>query len=128
MNTYDNQIEQKVLDLLQWDSEKHNELVFETGIAYLRCMTSEYPQVTRQISNTKLFWNWWRSHWQDRDRQFLEECETWVTTLEKYRLVYENHNHARTLAEALYLNGQVLQDSYAQLMGDLINNQKEVEA
>lgn len=126
MNTYDKNIENKILDLLQQTEDWYNELVIDTGMAYINEQVGEYPEVKKQIIKSRIFWNWWRSHWQDRDEQFLEECETWHTTTEKYRLVYENHNDARTLAAALYLNGQVLQESYAVLMDRIIKNQKEV--
>lgn len=126
MHTYDFQTQIKIQHLLQWSEDEYNELVFNEGIGYLKELIPDYPQVFSQIAKSKIFWNWWRLHWQKRDEQFLEECETWQTTLEKHRLVYCNHNDGRTLANALYLNGQVLQDSYATLMQQLLKSQTKI--
>jgi hypothetical protein len=125
MYTYDKNIESKVRDLLQWSEDQYNELVLETGIQYLEAMAPEYKQVTRQISKSEIFWNWWRSHWQRRDEQFLEECETWHTTLEKYRTVYRNHNDAKMLLANVYLNSNVLHESYAQLFDQITKKQTQ---
>ena len=125
MYTYDSNIEQQVLALLRWNQEEYNDLVLNEGIAYINRLVPDYPEVKKQILKNKIFWNWWRNHWQQRDQQFLEECEGWYTTLEKYRLVYANHNDGATLAAALYLNGQVLEQSYAELMQQIIKKQKE---
>ncbi|MGQ0740182.1 MAG: hypothetical protein ACT4OJ_14115 [Bacteroidota bacterium] len=125
MYTYDKNIEQKVLDLIGIGEAGYSELVFESGIQYLRSTSPDYPQVVSQIARSEVFWNWWRSHWQRRDEQFLEECESWVSTPEKYLQVYKNMNDGRTLQSAIYLNGQVLQEAYAEMIGKITKQQTE---
>lgn len=124
MYTYDTQIQWKIQQLLQWTADEYNEFVFTEGLAYLKALTPDYPNVTKQIAKSQLFWNWWRTHWQKRDQQFLEECETWTTTTEKYRVVYQNMNDGKTLQAAIYLNGQVLEESYAELIGQITKAQE----
>lgn len=125
MYTYDKSIEQRVLALIGIGEDQYSELVFESGIQYLKATAPDYPQVVSQIARSEVFWNWWRSHWQRRDEQFLEECEGWDSTTEKRRLVYHNMNDGRTLQSAIYLNGQVLQDSYAELIKDITKLQTQ---
>lgn len=125
MNIYNPQTEQRILQLLKWTEDEYNDLVLETGIAYLKGMAPEYPQVVKQIASSRIFWNWWREHWQKRDEQFLEECETWHTSLDKYRLVYRNHNDAAMLLSNVYLNSNVLHESYAALFEKITHNQKQ---
>lgn len=134
MYTYDKSIEARVRALTCITEEQYAELVFNAGIDYLKATAPDYPlkatapdypQVISQIARSEIYWNWWRSHWQRRDEQFLEECETWESTPDKYQVVYRNMNDGRTLQSAIYLNGQVLQDSYAETISKITKAQKE---
>lgn len=119
-------IEQRICNLLQWEKEQYAEMVFENGLQYLKGLAPDYPQVVSQISRNEIFWNWWRSHWYRRDEQFLEECETWETSLDKYRRVYINHNDPQMLLRNVYLNSQVLHDSYAELFQHITKHQNQL--
>jgi hypothetical protein len=131
-NTIDKSLQKEVRELLGWSAIEYAEFIEDTGIAYLQQLAPNYPQVVAQITKSKIFWNWWKAHWEKRDMQFVEECYCWDEGTESRVQVYKNHNDAQTLAEALYMNGQVLQDSYPKMIGQLTDTQlykhKEVAA
>lgn len=41
---------------------------FETGIAFIKELTKEYPGVDQQMQSSRIFWAWWRNQW------FMRNC------------------------------------------------------
>lgn len=122
-NTLDKSVQREVRALLAWDAQAWAQYVFDCGIAYLQKLMPSYPQVASQISRQQIFWNWWKAHWEKRDMEFLEKIdesqEAIIDPVAEYRELHD----PRTLAEAIYLNGQVLEESYAEMFGKLSDEQ-----
>lgn len=129
-NTTDNNVIREVLQLIGWTKEQHNQHIYECADAYLGGFIPSYPQIQTQIMKTPVFWNWWRLHWEKRDMQFIEQCYGWDEGRESRVEVYKELHDPRTLAAAIYLNGQVLEESYAEMIGKITSAQtrKEVAA
>lgn len=115
-------IQKKVIALLGWTELQHNEFVANTAIAYLQAFIPAYPQVKRQILSSKVFWQWWCRHWTDRDKTFLEKCEDPMDR-DMMEGVYQEDHDGRSLAMGIYLSGQILEESYSVMIGDLTRSQ-----
>ena len=105
---------------------EYNELVFNTAQLYMDGFCPNYPQVVSQIMKSSIFWNWWNRHWEDRDKEFIE---TWNGMGERKANLLEFYSEAhdwRTLVEAVYLSGQVLEQSYAEMFGKVTKEQRKI--
>jgi hypothetical protein len=121
MYTTDTQIIQKVLALVGWNTERRNQVIYNSAERYLTGFMPSYPQIVGQLMKDPIFWKWWMGHWEMRDKEFLELNETGCDNAEE--LYLELHD-PRTLVEAIYLNGQVLEESYAKMIGEVSKAQK----
>jgi hypothetical protein len=129
MQTTDQQIVKQVLQLLGWDAGEHNTYIFDCAEKYLSGFIPSYPQIQSQILKSRVFWNWWRHHFEKRDMEFIEQCWNWNEGLNAKVELYKEIHDPRTLVVAVYMSGQVLEESYAQMIGDVIKEQqKEVAA
>ncbi|MCC6290162.1 MAG: hypothetical protein IT249_19965 [Chitinophagaceae bacterium] len=122
----DKSIQKEVQSILGWTAQQWAEFVEQCGNDYLNVLMPEYPQVVSQITRSSIFWNWWRSHWERRDIEYLEQIDLAddrkiIDVLAEYN---EMHN-PDILAQALYLNGQILQESYAAMMQKILDAQNK---
>lgn len=122
-NTIDKQLQRDCMKLLGWNEEQYAGFIYNTGIAYLSNYIPNYPQVVSQITRSEVFWNWWKMHWEKRDKEFMEQCYGWDEGREYYIELYKNLHDASTLAAGIYLNGQVLEESYANMIGCVTKEQ-----
>jgi hypothetical protein len=123
MQTTDKNVINQVLLLTGLTDEQHNQLVFKTAEEYLTGFSPHYPQVVTQVLKSSIFWNWWRHHWEQRDKEFIEECHDWHTSQQTRLETYYEKHHAPTLLTAVYLSGQVLEESFAAMFGQLTDAQ-----
>jgi hypothetical protein len=126
-NIIDSQVIKKVLTLIGWTIEDHNTYLYECAEKYLAGFISEYPQVQIQIMRTTKFWNWWRKHWELRDMEYLELHQEAHLSKDALLEEYKEIHDPRTLLEAIYLNGQVLEESFAGLIGEITKQQQMQE-
>lgn len=124
---YDPQVQEAITHRIGFTADEHNQFIYDNGIAYLKEFAPDYPQVVSEISKTISFWNWWLKHFEDRDREFIEMNDDAFCDKDLLKLMYEEHHDVPTLASAIYLNGMVLQDSYANLMDEITKNQRVVK-
>ncbi|MGQ0739091.1 MAG: hypothetical protein ACT4OJ_08550 [Bacteroidota bacterium] len=122
-NTIDKSIQREVQALLNWNAQQWAQHVYECALSYLQKLMPEYPQIVRQISSSKTFWNWWKHHWEKRDMEFIEQIDLSNDAIIDPVAEYLEKHDPRTLAEGIYLNGQVLEESYAQMIGAITKNQ-----
>lgn len=125
-NTIDKQLQRDVMKLLGWNEQQYATFIYDSGIAYLSYYIPDYPHVVSQITRSEIFWNWWKFHWEKRDKEFMDVCDT--TPCEEgsgndLADIYQGLHDARTLAAGIYLNGQVLEESYANMIGCLTKEQ-----
>ena len=122
-NTIDKSVQRNVMALLGWDEQKYAQYIHDCGVKYLEKYIPEYRVVINQIIRSEIFWNWWKAHWEKRELQFIESIDYEESPLLDAEEIYMEYHDPRTLAIALYLNGQVLQESYAQMIGELTDTQ-----
>lgn len=115
-NTIDKNIQRTVMNLIGSNALEYAQQIENCGLAYLEIVCMGYPAVIVQISKSEIFWNWWKMYWEKRDKEFIEICEEWNEGIDARREVYDSMHEPKTLAHAVYLNGQVLQESYAALI------------
>lgn len=123
MYTIDNQLREQVQQLLGWSEEQYGQFVYDCGLAYMQYIAGEYPAVYSQIIRSEKFWNWWKRHWEQREKEYLERIDGDMPAYIQPEEIYKEMHDPRTLASAMYLNGQVLQDSYAGLMQEITDGQ-----
>ena len=61
-----------ILKALKGNETIYHGMVFEGGLKWIRnnmCMNDE--QIVSVIGSCKLFWAWWRNHWEIRDEVYL---------------------------------------------------------
>lgn len=104
--------------LFTWTEQQYVQMVYDCGLAYLQnVIGNQNEEVLSYVRKSEVFWNWWKMNWEMRDAEFIEqlpELNLWEEEDE-----YKNIHNPRTLADAIYLNGQVLQESYAVMIGEL---------
>ena len=123
--TIDKQIQQKVMALTGLTEESYNVMVHDTALEYLSGFIPNYPQVVSQITKSSIFWSWWMKHWEMRDKEFIEKCYHWDEGIETRLEIYKEDNDPRLLVEAVYLSGQVLEESYSAMIGEIMKAQKK---
>lgn len=112
-------LKQQVCQLLEWDELQYAEHQYNTGLQYLQHYIPRDPAGIDQLAANKIYWNWWKNRWADRDLQFCNPGTpmlTMKTRLAMYRLL---HNPA-FLAKEIWPNSIVLASSYAEMIHDVI--------
>lgn len=104
--------------LLGWTEFTYYQFQYETGLAYLDKYIPHDPAGIDIIVRSKMFWNWWKNHWAIRDEQFLEMMQNNNSDAEE---LYINMHHPELLTQTIYPNASVLEESYAQMIGNIIN-------
>lgn len=119
----DNRTQATVAGLLSWTNQQLNQFIYDCGLAYLAEVAAKYPQVATQISKSERFWNWWKGHWEVRDMEFIETVDESPEAIVDPLQLYKDVHDPKVLASGLYLNGQVLEQSYAALIGKITKEQ-----
>jgi hypothetical protein len=123
METATKAIQECIMHILKWDEQRYADQVYNCGITYLHHYIGEESEaIISEISRSKTFWNWWKHHWKKRDEEFVDMVIAASADDNWHLLYYEKHD-ARTLANAIYPSGVVLEESYDSMMQQL---QKEV--
>lgn len=124
-----------MLEMLQWTDMEYSNFLLECGMAYLHFYLPPADDWGRKmLQSSKTFWSWWRSQWSQRDNDFvcqfseglavndsgdLQECYT----VENLRIIYQHVNNPATLASDIYPNRVVLDESYNQMICELIKEE-----
>lgn len=103
--------------LLHWTELQYADFQFETGIAYLQYYIPRDQYGIDMLIREKIFWNWWKNHWNQRDQGFAIAVQ--AASLNKRIEIYENMHDPRRLASAIYPNGVVLTNTYARMINEL---------
>lgn len=118
MKVFNNPAEQ-IKRLLQWSDEEYGEFIYNCGIQYLhRYIKSESQAIVDHMVRSRIFWNWWKTHWNLRDRAFLDRKTVNLATSTWRTIYYELHD-PNTLAAEIYPNGVVLGESYNTMIAEL---------
>ena len=119
----DQTIQKEICKLLHWSEQQYNEFVYDCGLAYIQAVIDNESEYIRQfIQRSETYWNWWKMHWEMREKEFIEACNGWDEGVENRLHIYKKTHNPYQLAGALYLNGKVLEESYAVMIEDLHKN------
>lgn len=113
--------------LLKCTPEQYAEFQYQSGLRYLKEYLPGDPEAGEMLSASKVFWAWWRNHWTNRDEMFL--ClhqENPVRTREIILQLYLHYNSGRLLADCIHPNSVVLNESYAQMITQLVDTETEI--
>lgn len=125
MKTIDKNLLQKVITALQINEQQYTELIYDAGKAYLAAFIHGYPQVVKQIISSKTFWDWWKSHWEKREMEFIETITEYPDAVPDIKALHMDIHNPETLASGIYLNGIVLKESYLSLIEKITKEQTE---
>lgn len=124
-NTIDKQLQRDVQARLGWSIQNYAQFIYDCGITYLAKYIPDCPQVATEISKSLVFWNWWKAHWEKRELQFIEQIYGLEENHEEMLELYKELHDPRSLAEGIYMNGEVLNETYAEMFGKLTKAQRK---
>lgn len=114
-------MQQKITQVLGWTDMEHSQYIYDCGLAYLHVIITGDDQAIAAMERSRIFWNWWKNHWQQRDAEFLLTADM-AAPSQRLRMSYRMLHNARKLASKIYPNSVVLHDSYAVMIDDFINS------
>jgi hypothetical protein len=109
---------QQITRLLKWTETEYAEFVNDMGIDYLNAYIPNDLHGIYMLNNSRMYWNWWKNHWQIRDMEFLEIVNGEGYTKMLQRLYTKFHSVSRLINE-IYPNAQVLGSDYCRMIGKL---------
>ncbi len=125
MNSYTQHIKnqmqttkQRVMSLLQWDEKQYGDYQYRMGTQYLQSYISTDPIGIDMLVDSRIFWNWWKNHWQTRDEQFLETADHDGLQI-VLRILYSGFHNPQRLVNEIYPNAVVLTDAYCYMIADI---------
>lgn len=116
-----------ITEILGWKEEVYCEHQYNIGLAYLNYYIPTDPIGMEFLVRSKIFWNWWKNKWADRDQDFLDQWlprENWKKVQRRTLvLLYLELNDPMVLSEDIKPHAVVLGDSYAKMYQDVIDNE-----
>jgi hypothetical protein len=106
-----------VMQLLGWSDQEYAEHQYKAGCNYLQAYIPKDPQGIDMLVKSKTYWNWWRNQWHQRDLQFLQGSV--MQSKKRLTRMYHELHSPTELAKEIHLNGVVLGETYAQMIGQL---------
>jgi hypothetical protein len=113
----------RICRLLRWTEEQYFHFQYNSGLTYLEHYVPD-EHYAQEVSKSRIFWNWWKLQWMNRDEVFLEhisESSISVSTVEE---LYLEMNNGVKLTESNHPHSTVMEESYAQMVQEL--NKAEV--
>lgn len=117
-------LKRKVCAELRWTDLQYNEYQFQQGHDYLMAYLKADAYSVRVMERTRIFWSWWRNHWTNRDEGFMEFVTNTTYSVAEMREFYGDVHDAHLLAECIYPNGVILNESYANMITELIDENR----
>ena len=110
---------QRVINLLRWDENQYAEYQYKIGKQYLQSYIPRDPEGIDMLVGSRIFWNWWKNQWLLRDMAFMD------SEIEKVNhativSIYLSLHDADALIQCIYPSGAVLEDGYAEMIGNVI--------
>ncbi len=116
-----------ICELLKCTEEQYAELVYNEGLKYLKYYLPCDPDGQKMLSRSRVFWNWWKNHFTNRDEEFHLLHEKYpICDTELVRQLYLQYNDGKQLAENLHPQSVVLEESYSDMIHEVLT--KEVTA
>lgn len=99
-----------VLAMLRLTELDYNWMQLEEGKRYLDTYLRGDEYNVHVMETSRIFWAWWRNHWNLRDEQFVREHRQ--TDVKHLMPLYRQHNSGSMLAGHISPNSVVLRESY----------------
>jgi hypothetical protein len=113
-------LKREIIRLLDWDEQLYADAQYSTGIEYLEIYLEEDRHFADLLSRSKIFWQWWKNHWSNRDETFIEMLRGLSTNVRYRRELYVDFNNGKTLAELIHPNSIVLNETYAEMITEVV--------
>ncbi len=115
------QLKATVTELMKWREGEYASLQYETGLRYLSTYLEGDEHAESILSRSRIFWNWWKNHWTNRDAEFVAlHDRITIRNLEIRRQLYEQYNEPRMLAACIHPNSVVLNETYADMITEVV--------
>jgi hypothetical protein len=110
-----------IIELLKCRDDQYNEFQFQSGTRYLQTYLHSDPAAADALCRSRVFWNWWKNHWTNRDESFLDLRRRYpVKDREMILQLYLQYNSGKTLAEDIHPHSSVLNESYAEMITEVV--------
>lgn len=115
----------RVCQLLGWTEMEYAEFQFACGKQYLQHYIPRDPEGIDELVTSKLYWNWWKLMWTNRDWAYLDENENDLQALHQSNRekLYKHLHDPHALSLATTPPGVVLEESYSKLIGEIIKKE-----
>jgi hypothetical protein len=121
-------IKTQVCAELRWTEEEYNDFWMDAGRKYLETYLNGDAYSIETLAKSGIFWKWWKNHWMARDESFLEFVVNTAFGISDKRDNYLELHNATTLARCIYPTGVVLNETYANMITDLVHEEVAKEA
>ena len=117
-------LKQTVCGLLNWTEMQYAEYVYNTGLEYLKEYLCGDMHAISILERSPIFWAWWKNHFTNRDEKFVMLNRTTpIHSREICLQLYEHYNEPAMLADSIHPNSVVLNESYALMITEVVNNE-----
>lgn len=107
----------QVRRLLGWTELQYAEFVEAKAKEYLKNVLFADEAAINELLKGKLWWNWWKNHWNRRDEEFVTYSEIYHQHLLEFEYVRLN-----SIKGGIYPHSRIMDETYAILM-DAINKE-----
>lgn len=112
--------------LLEWNEEQYCWYKYRQGLEYLRVYLFGDAHAISIIERSPVFWGWWKNHFTIREEEYLQHTQELENMpISKRAAAYVKLHDAKMLAEEMNPTSQMLGDSYATMIQQLIKLQKK---
>lgn len=116
-----------ICEILKCWPEQYAEFQYQSGLRYLKAYLPGDPEAGELLSRCRVFWNWWKNHWTNRDEMFLYlHQENPVRNREVILQLYLQYNSGHMLADCIHPNSVVLNESYAKMITELVDTETQI--
>lgn len=108
-----------ICEMLMMTEMEYGEMQYEEGVRYLSTYIEGDDWGQNILLRARIFWNWWKNHWELRDRCFLHLSLQERQSQSTMRAVYAQCNDGEALATNIHPNGVIMNESYAEMIDRL---------
>lgn len=102
-----------ILRLLKMDELQYNFMQWNQAVDYLNTYLNHVREDVAMLEGARIFWAWWRNHWNMRDEKFLTiHGRSPMQSVKWLNQLYAQYNSGAMLAKNLTPNSIVLHESY----------------
>lgn len=111
--------EDTVLTLTGVSHTEYAEHQYSCGLKYIGQVCKDDTMAAEEIVSSKIFWNWWKIKWAEREHPF---CTYDILDIEiEYRvIIWRQIHNPLLLANGAYEAGKMMEESFAQIIGQII--------